>query len=317
MGERIATLTLNPAIDSACETDRVRHTHKVRTTNERFDPGGGGINVARVIKRLGGHTLAVYLAGGILGDALDSLLDRDGLPRQRLTIADNTRISLAVHERETGREYRFVPEGPCVRELEWRACLAAIDELECDYLVASGSLPRGVPDDFYAMVAAITSRRGIRLVLDTSGAELKAALEAGGVLLVKPSLNEMEQLVGRKLHSHAMMEEAASAIVANGQARYVALTMGHEGAMLATAQGTMYLPAIPVEAKSAVGAGDSFVAAMTHALATGKSIEDAFRYGVAAGTAAVLTPGTGLCDAEDMHRLFDEIRGDSERVLAG
>lgn len=308
MANCIATLTLNPAIDGACEADKVRPTHKIRTSNEHYDPGGGGINVARVIQRLGGDPVAIYLAGGMTGDVLDSLLDRDGLPRQRLPIQDQTRVSLAVHERETGLEYRFVPEGPKVQEAEWRACLGAVEKLSCDYLVASGSLPRGVPDEFYAMLAKIAAQRNFRLVLDTSGPELRAAVDEGGLLLVKPSLNEMEQLVGADLRDEKDLAQAASDIVARGGVRYLAVTMGHEGALLVTADGMLRLPAIPVEVQSAVGAGDSFLAAMTCTLANGWSVEDAFRFGLAAGTAAVLTPGTGLCAAEDVRRLYRQIR---------
>ncbi|MFA7439883.1 MAG: 1-phosphofructokinase family hexose kinase [Sphingomonadaceae bacterium] len=310
-GKRIATLTLNPAIDGACDAEKVRPTHKIRTTNEVFDPGGGGINVARVIQRLGGEVCALYMAGGMTGDVLDALLTRDGLPHHMLKIAGHTRVSLAVHERETGCEYRFVPEGPEVSEAEWRACLDVLEDWPCDYLVASGSLPRGVPDDFYVQVAKIMARRGIGFVVDTSGPELKAVLEYGGVLLVKPSLNEIEQLAGRPLREGTDLEDAAMGIVRAGQAKIVAATMGHEGALLATKEGTLRLPAIEVEVKSAVGAGDSFVAAMTYALANDWPVTDAFRLGLSAGTAAVLTPGTGLCLAEDVFRLYDGLKAEA------
>lgn len=308
MAKCIATLTLNPAIDGSCETQKVRPTHKVRTRREQYDPGGGGINVARVIKRLGGNAIAVYLAGGPTGDVLDSLLDRDELPRHRLPIGDHTRVSLAVHECETGLEYRFVPEGPKVKEAEWRACLETFETLPCDYIVASGSLPRGVPDDFYVMLGKVAARRDIPLVLDTSGEELKAAVDAGGLLLVKPSLNEMEQLVGANLRAGSALADAARDIVAAGKVKYLAVTMGHEGALLVTADNMLRLPAIPVDAQSAVGAGDSFLAAMVCTLANGWAVEDAFRFGLAAGTAAVLTPGTGLCAPEDVRRLYAQIR---------
>ena len=148
----IVTLTLNPAIDGSCDAPRVRPTRKIRTTNTRYDPGGGGINVARVVKRFGGNVRAIYLAGGATGGVLDGLLDRDSIVRTRIDIAGHTRISQAVHELETGLEYRFVPDGPEVSESEWQACLAAMDGLDCNYLVLSGSLPRGVPVDFYARI---------------------------------------------------------------------------------------------------------------------------------------------------------------------
>jgi len=300
----IATLTMNPAIDVAYDVDRVFHTHKIRSSNERYDPGGGGINVARVIARLGATARAHYLAGGPTGLALDSLLDQHGLVRSRIDIAEPTRMSTAVHERESGKEFRFVPRGPSVTQAEWQACLDHLDALECDYLVASGSLPRGVPDDFYSRVQAITRRHGTRLVLDTSGPALRQGLASGGIYLVKPSLGELQQLVGRAIDTFEEIADAALNIVRLGQAELVTVTMGHQGAVLAQASGTLHVPAVPIEAKSAVGAGDSFVAGMIFALAGGRGLESAFLYGIAAGTAAVLTPGTDLCHAADVERMY-------------
>lgn len=302
----IVTLTLNPAIDGSCEADRVRPTHKIRTRNERYDPGGGGINVARVVKRLGGDVRACYLAGGATGDVLDSLLDRDGVFRTRIGIADHTRISHAVFERQTGLEFRFVPEGPAVDKDEWDACIDMIEQVRSDYLVLSGSLPRGLAEDCYAQLVSIAHERGTLIVLDTSGAALERTLAGGNIFLVKPSLGELERLVGRPLRTHDAQVRAASAIVRSGRARYVAATMGHEGALLASADEIIRLPAIKVKALSAVGAGDSFLGAMTFGLANGMEIGKAFRLAIAAGAAAVTSPGTGLCDPAQIDRLLGE-----------
>ncbi|MDQ4059733.1 MAG: 1-phosphofructokinase family hexose kinase [Pseudomonadota bacterium] len=303
----IATLTLNPAIDGASEAETVRPIHKIRTSNERYDPGGGGINVARVIRELGGTALAVYLAGGTTGAVLDDLLAARDLTGRRIPIEDHTRVSHAVYERSSGLEYRFVPEGPAIQTSEWQACLAALEEFDCDYLVASGSLPRGVPADFYVHAAEIAGRRGAKLVLDTSGEALRTALERGGIHLVKPSLGEFEALTGRKLRERAAQDEAAQELARSGAAELVAVTMGHDGALLATRNKVLRLRAPDVPVRSAVGAGDSFVAAMTLALAQGRPLEDAFALGVAADTAAVLTPGTELCKRDDVERLHREV----------
>ncbi len=112
----IVTLTLNPAIDAACQADEVRPIRKIRTSNERYEPGGGGINVARVIKELGGEALAVYCAGGLIGQALGEMVAAAGLDRRAIQIAGLTRVSHTVFERSTGKEYRFVPEGPALSE---------------------------------------------------------------------------------------------------------------------------------------------------------------------------------------------------------
>lgn len=299
----IVTLTLNPTIDGASDAETVQHTRKIRTVNERFDPGGGGINVARVLARLGADVEALYLAGGVTGPVLRGLLDRTGLHNRAIAIAGDTRISLAVHERNSGREYRFVPEGPHVTAAECQYCLEQLASLDCGWLVLSGSLPPGVPDDFYVDVLKIAHARRISMVLDTSGAALKATLAHGGVRLVKPSLGEMEQLAGRPLPDEAQIIDAARAVVAAGGAQTVAVSLGHRGAVLVEAGRALVLPAIPVEIRSAVGAGDSFVAGMVFGLAQGWDAEQAFRFGMAAGTAAVLTPGTDLCHRADVERM--------------
>lgn len=303
MPKRIVTLTLNPAVDASCTAVDVRPVHKIRTTNERFDPGGGGINVARVVNELGGTSFAVYLAGGRPGDVLDELVARAGVMAHRIAIAEPTRVSHVVFEERSGQEFRFTPEGPRVGEREWRAAMAFLELLDFDYLVASGSLPRGVPVDSYALLARSVKQRGARLVVDTSGPALAAAL-AAGVHLAKPSRSELAALVGRDLHDPAALEAAARDIVAAGGADLLAVTMGHDGALLATADGVRRLTTPQVQAKSAVGAGDSFVAGMTWGLAMGEPVARAFALGVAAGTATVLTPGTELCHKTDVEHFW-------------
>lgn len=300
----IVTLTLNPAIDGASEADAVHPTRKIRTRNDRYNPGGGGINVARVVTRLGGGVRAIYLAGGATGGVLDELLDKAGVERQRIPIDGHTRISLNVFERSSGQEYRFVPEGPVVSAAEIEACRKMLAGIECDYLVLSGSLPRGVPAGFYAELAA---RSSARVIVDSSGPALEAAVEGGSIYLIKPSRGELQKLVGRPLPAIQDIENAALSLVGSGKCVNVAVTLGHDGALLANAKGSFFLPAIPVNASSAVGAGDSFVGGMVFALACGDSIENAFRLGLAAATATVLSPGTDLCEKADVERLLAQI----------
>jgi 6-phosphofructokinase 2 len=290
----VRTLTLNPSIDVSSDTEKVAPERKVRTCNERIDPGGGGINVARVLHRLGTTVEAVFLAGGATGGSLEELLKRAGLARRLVPIADDTRTSLTVHEHSTGKEYRFVPEGPTISASEVAACSEAIAAASCDYFVASGSLPPGVPDDFYAAVGTRTRGDGARFVLDTSGAELDAALAAGGIFLLKSSGEELDA-------------GAAGDIVRSGKAEQVALTCGREGALLINAEGTFALSSLRIETISTVGAGDSFLAGMVHGLAAGLAPTEAFRIAVAAGAAATLSPGTDLAYPENVWRLLDEV----------
>lgn len=303
----IATLTMNPTIDVSYDVGKVRHTHKMRTDNEHYAPGGGGINVARVFVRLGGNARSYYLSGGATGPALDGLIDLHQLVRTRIEIKGPTRIAADILEHETGKEFRFTPAGPHVSEAEWTHCLDVLAEADCDVLVMSGSLPPGVPTDFYARVTRLLRPKGIDLVLDSSGAALAAGLEQGELLLVKPSHGELAQYAGRTLDTHEAIGKAAMEIVEAGKAKLVAVTMGHEGALLAHEGGTKFLPALKIEAASAVGAGDSFVAAMVHALCRGDDDLTAFRIGLAAGSAAVLRAGTDLARPADIERLLAKV----------
>ena len=302
----IATLTLNPTLDIAYEVEQLAHTDKLRAPPQIVDPGGGGLNVARVFVRMGGNARCIYLSGGSTGIALDALLDLHQLVREKVVIAGETRISTVISERSSGREYRIVPAGPEVSEAECAACLRRIGEIDCDYLVMSGSLPRGVPTDFYAQAAAVARRRGIPTVLDTAGDALNAAVAAGNLELIKPNLKEFQQLVGEDLTETNEICAAAGQIVARGGARLVAVSMGERGGVLASKSGAIALEAPEVETKSAVGAGDSCLAAMVHGLASGMDAEAAFRLGIAAGAAALITRGTGLAHAEDIERIFDQ-----------
>lgn len=304
----IVTLTLNPSIDGAAVADVVHPTHKIRTRSDRYDPGGGGINVARVIASLGGSALPVYFAGGATGGVLDELMAERGLAFRRIDIGGHTRISHAVYETSTGLEYRFVPEGPAITPGEWLECLAVLETLDFDWIVASGSRPPGLPDDCYVTLVRRAQDRGARVVLDSSGPALAATLAAGGLALVKPSLGEFRSLTGRALATPDETAAAALEMVASGRADIVAVTMGHEGAVLASAEGSLHRLPPDVPVKSATGAGDSFVGAMTLALARGQPLTEAFLRGMAAGSATVLNPGTDLCRPDDVERLYADLR---------
>lgn len=306
--QSIVTLTMNPALDVSTSVEKVVNTHKLRCSDARFDPGGGGVNVARVIQRLGGRATALYAVGGPLGDLYQGLLEKELDDAQPIRIEGNTRESFHVTETSTGDEYRFVLEGPKWQEREWRAALDRLEEALVDggYLVVSGSLPDGVPDDFIARAAHVAKAAGARCVVDASGASLEAAL-AEGVFLVKPNKRELRDLTGAKLDSPEEQEEVLRRILGEGGAEIVALSLGADGAWFANAGEVFHVAAPEVEARSAVGAGDSFVAALTLRLTDGVSLQDAARYAVAAGAAALLTEGTEMCRDEDVERLYQEL----------
>jgi 6-phosphofructokinase 2 len=304
----IVTITPNPAVDLSTSVDRIVPIYKLRGTSQRRDPGGGGINVARVIKRLGGDVSAIYPVGGATGALLRKLLDNEGVTSQTVAIAEETREDFFVAELSTGQPYRFILPGPRLCESEWQECLKLLSQLEPfpRFVVASGSLPAGVPDDFYAMVARIAKQRGARVILDTSGRALAAAV-TDGVDLIKPNLREMRELAGREPSNASEWEAAAKTLVRSGKVGIVALTMGHLGAVLVTPDRILRAEPIPITAISAVGAGDSFLGALIWQLASECDLEDSFRHAVAAGAAALLNPGTELCMPLDVKRLAKNV----------
>ena len=302
----IVTITPNPAVDLSTSVELIVPVAKLRGTSQRRDPGGGGINVARVIKRLGGDVSALYPIGGVTGDLLRKLLDSEGVASRTFAIAEETREDFFVSEISTHN--RFILPGPQLSESEWRELLRLFSAIEPfpRIVVASGSLPGGVPDDFYARVAKIANQRGGRMVLDTSGPALTAAV-AEGVDIIKPNLREMRELTGREPSGAAEWEAAAKSLVHSGKVAVVALTMGHLGAVLVTKNQVLRSQPLAVIPVSAVGAGDSFLGALIWQLASGADLEACFRQAVAAGAAALLNPGTGLCLPADIKRLAEQV----------
>jgi 6-phosphofructokinase 2 len=304
----IVTVTPNPAIDLSTSVERIIPTLKLRGTSQRRDPGGGGVNVARVIRRLGGDVTAIYPVGGATGALLRELIDKEGVASRTFAIEDETREDFFASETSTGQQYRFILPGPRLNEGEWKECLKLVSSIEPAprFIVGSGSLPAGVPDDFYARIARIAKQRGARMILDTSGTALQAAANEG-VDLIKPNLREMRELSGTEPRDAREWEEIARAIVRTKQVSVIALTMGHLGAALVTRDQILRAKPLAITPLSSVGAGDSFLAALIWQLALGADLADCFRQAVAAGAAALLNPGTELCQPGDVQRLAAEV----------
>lgn len=304
----ILTLTMNPALDLFTTTPQVRPTHKLRCGAPLVHPGGGGINVARVLARLGVDVLALYPAGGATGDRLDALLAAEHVPARRVPIAAETRESFSVHEAGTGLDWRFLLPGPTLSAAEWQACLdiAADTPVHAGLAVASGSLPPGAPADFYARLAHRLATRGVRLCMDSSGEALAEALRAG-VYLVKPSLRELAELTGAPLPTRDEQLAACRRILAAGQAELVALSLGGGGALLVTPQQAWHADALAVDVVSTIGAGDSFLAGLVCGLSRGDPCDAALAQAIAASAAALLSGGTALCQTQDLQRLLPQV----------
>lgn len=305
----ILTLTMNPALDVFLETPRLTPDVKLRCTAPIYLPGGGGINVSRAIHRLGGNSIALFPAGGAVGNRLVELLTRESIAMNVVHIAEETREDVNVIEAETGLEYRFVVPGPQLGIDEWKYLLAAVRSVKPhpDYVVASGTLPPGVPVDFYGRLAALCDELGMRLIVDTSGEALRHT-GGKGTFLMKPNVDELMVAAGNGEPSDAAVAKAAQALVDAGRSEVVVVSAGSGGAIVADSHGARHIAAPVVPIGSRVGAGDSMVAGIAAALATGSNVDDAVMYGVAAGSAAVMTRRHELCRLDDTTRLYNELR---------
>ncbi len=303
----ILTVTLNPALDVLTTIDRVSDTHKMRCGPVIKHPGGGGVNVARVLHRLGAHSVAVYLAGGVTGERHHELMSAEKVRCHVMPIAEETRESFSVHETSSGHDYRFVLPGPQVSAVEYEAGFDYVAQhLPQQFLVLSGGLAPNIPDNFYARLAQIAKAQGVRVVLDASGPALAEALKVG-VFLCKPSLRELRDLTGQALPDEDAQMQAARHLIQSGQAEIVAVSLGAEGAMVVSATESWRARGLSVEVQTTIGAGDSFVAGMVWALSRGDPLLKAFQFGMAAGAAALLAPGTALAQAPDVHRLLPQV----------
>ncbi|MCC1493774.1 1-phosphofructokinase family hexose kinase [Cognatishimia sp. F0-27] len=306
---QILTLTLNPALDLATEAASVLPGPKLRCAAERAEPGGGGVNVARAIRHLGGAALAAVALGGARGEALAALLAQAGLDTLRLDGPGETRLSFAVTDRATHGQYRFVLPGPVWSDAamdQATETLSAAADPEA-IVVLSGSMPPGADTGFCTrMVAALGPGR--RVVIDTSGPHL-AALAAGPQPcpeILRMDSEEAETLTGRALPSRGDSADFAEALRAGGAARYVIVARGADGSVMAGPNGRVHVSAADVPVQSKIGAGDSFVGGFVLALSRGQPAREALRMGAAAASAACMTKGTELCRKSDVARLLPD-----------
>lgn len=302
----LVTLTLNPALDVTTVTPEVVHSRKLRCQTPLYEAGGGGINVAKVAAVLGLDATAVYPYGGASGRRINALLETDAVRTRPVRAEGITRESLTVLDASDGREYRFVLPGPDLQPEELDRCLAELDAAAAGAraVVLSGSMPPGTRPGVVAEVARIARERGAELVLDTSGDALKEV--AGAVLLVKPSIGELCDWVGRDLASHAEIAAAAREIVDRGDSRTVVVSLGPDGAILVSADDAVHARSIDVPVQSAVAAGDHMVAGLLTGLLRDLPAAEVLALGIGTAAAALLTPGSRVCRAHDAERYTDQ-----------
>lgn len=306
----IVTLTLNPTIDLSWDIDRLTDEGKVRAAVRSTVAGGGGINVARAVDRLGGSATAVHTSGRDVGGRLNRLLDDEHIRHRAVAVAQETREALVLFETGAERTFHVVPSGPSLTEAEGQDCLDVLTDAvaDGDLVVLSGSLPGGLPDDFYASATRAVKRRGGRVVLDSSGPALHHALDEP-VAVLKPNKREAGELVGRTIEDFDDARAANDHLLDRGAAEVVVTTLGDKGALCSTGEGQTEIHTPPLLGRplSDAGAGDSFVAALSYRLARGDDPVDACVAAVAAASASVLTPGTELFDAAQAEHLAADV----------
>lgn len=302
----IYTLTLSPSLDSATLTPQIYPEGKLRCSAPVFEPGGGGINVARAITHLGGKATAIFPSGGATGEHLESLLADEQVATQTVNAKDWTRQNLHVHVESNGEQYRFVMPGARLSDDEFRQLEEKVLAIEPGaLLVISGSLPPGISTQKLTALIASVQQRGIRCIVDSSGEALQAALEPGQLELVKPNQKELSALVNRALTQPDDVRTAAEELVRSGKALRVVVSLGPQGALAVDKTGFAQVVPPPMKSQSTVGAGDSMVGAMVLKLAEGASLLEMTRYGVAAGSAATINQGTRLCSLEDTQKIVN------------
>jgi len=302
----IYTLTLSPSLDSATMTPQIYPEGKLRCSAPVFEPGGGGINVARAVTHLGGKATAIFPAGGATGEHLVALLADEQVAVDTVDAKDWTRQNLHVHVESGGEQYRFVMPGAKLSDDEFRQLEEKVLTIESgSLLVISGSLPPGVKTEKLTGLVQAVLQRGIRCIVDSSGDALKAALEPGHLELVKPNQKELSALVNRELNQPDDVRTAAEELVRTGKAHRVVVSLGPQGALAVDKTGCVQVVPPPMKSQSTVGAGDSMVGAMVLKLAQGASLLEMARYGVAAGSAATINQGTRLCSLADTQKIVD------------
>lgn len=305
--QKIITITLNPSLDKGTTVKEIVPEKKLHCSDPILEAGGGGINVSRALHYMGCCSTAVYMYGGYTGNKLNVMMQKTGIECMAFDIAGDTRENLIVVDATANKQYRFGMKGAVLSEEEWQKPLAFLeDHAGYEYVVASGSLPPGVPLDFFGRVAAIVQKKGARLIIDTSGEALRHAVKEG-VFLIKPNLTELSYLSGKEGLQEDDIIFAARKIIMDGGSAVVVVSMGAEGALLITKEETIKISSPVVEPKSTVGAGDSMVAGLVLGISRKYGWKDILKLGVACGTAATINEGTALCKKKDVDYLFGQI----------
>ena len=303
----IYTVTLNPALDRAITVERFLEDDTTRVLSETVYAAGKGIDVSRVIRELGGQSVALGFIGGYDGLHLEGLLINAGVMTDFTRISRETRTNIILKEKATRKQFVISAAGPEVDASEIGEFYQNIRQIQnMDYLVMSGSLPRGVTPNVYGQLILAGKKREAFVFLDTDGAAMKESLEYQPTG-IKPNRYELSRPMGREIDSESEILAACNQIH-DKRISYVLVSMGKEGMILSTEEKKIKAVAPPVEVESPVGAGDSAVAGFILAHSQGRDLEECVRLACASGTASAKTPGTELCHRADVEELLSLVK---------
>ena len=291
----ILTVTPNTSIDRTYVIEGFGIDRIHRPIEMKFAPGGKGINVLRVFQELGGSGMATGFVGGRVGESIAEGLKREGIAHDFVRTLEESRLCIKIVDPKSGTQTEINEPGPRISGDEVGRLLQKIDKLldGIEYIVLCGNVPPGVPVTFYGDVIRLANSKGVKSVLDASGDHLREGIKAGPYI-VKPNVAELSELAEHELFTLEEISGAAKSLKQYGVS-VSAVTMGRSGAVVT--DGVRTWQAVPPEITfaSAVGSGDSFIAAFLHSLETGGSLADALVMGTAAGAANAMTYGAGFC----------------------
>jgi 6-phosphofructokinase 2 len=304
----IITITFAPSIDKSASVSAMQSDIKMRCSAPNTEPGGGGINVARVVNRLGGDVTAIFPSGGYTGKFFNYLLEKEKVPFVSIQSKNETKENFVIFDESTKKEFRFGMPSNEIFEHEWQLIIKEIEKQEnVNFIIASGSLPPGIPLNIYEQLSKIAKSKNAKFIVDTSGEGLKKAVNEG-VYLLKPNLEELGILLDIKDLKIENVEATAKKLIQKKHCEIIVVSLGANGAMLITKDETHSIKPPKVEVKSTIGAGDSMVAGIVFGLSNNLSLMECLQYGIACGTATTMNLGSALCEKKEVEKLLKIIK---------
>lgn len=305
---KVVTLTINPALDKSAKVAEMIPFDKLECFDITYHPGGGGVNISRVLHRLKVESHCLFPFGGKTGEHLIDLLEEQHIEVIATEISNLTRENFAVFNTKTKLQYRFgMPTSPFdEKELATVETLINQHVANNDIFVISGSLPKGLPVDYYSKIIKNLTAKDVKVIVDTSGPVFNEVLK-NELFLIKPNQKELARLAGKQTMTAKEQETFALQLVTSKTAKYVVVSLGKDGAFIAHKNGIEYISAPVISVKSTIGAGDSMVAGLIYAITKNETPTNMLRWGVACGVAATLSEGSDLAHKENIDKILKQV----------